>query len=116
MPLMSTTWLGLARRSFMRGMRLWPPERILASEPSLTRRPVASSIVRGAWYSKAPGIMSAPFRLAGDVLWFDKTEDRAETYWGGMRGQTGPGRKKTRRRLGGAGGITRGGESTRRSP
>src|SRR5215831_21383143 len=68
----------------MRGMRLCPPERILASAPSLTRRPVASSIVRGAWYSKTPGIMSAPFRLAGDILWFHTTEDRAETYWRGL--------------------------------
>src|SRR5215831_12176017 len=111
MPLMSTRWPGLARRSFMSGMRLWPPERILASAPSLTRRPVASSIVRGAWYSKGPGIMSAPFRLAGDVLWFDKTEDRAETYWRGLRVSSGVDRmkEKTRRRLGGAGGITRGG-------
>src|SRR5262249_10783728 len=95
----------------MRGMRLCPPERILASAPSLTRRPVASSIVRGAWYSKAPGIMSAPLQVGRrrSLVRHDR-EDRAETYWRGLRVSSGRGhmKQKTRRRLGGAGGITRG--------
>src|SRR5881409_3434346 len=58
MPLMSTTCDGLERRSFISGMRLCPPERILASSPSLASSAVASSREAGAWYSNAAGIMA----------------------------------------------------------
>src|SRR5262245_49135159 len=57
MPLMSTTCAGLMSRSFISGMRLWPPERTLASSPSRARRAVASPTVVGAWYWKAAGII-----------------------------------------------------------
>ena len=47
MPLMSTTCRGLASRSFMSGIRLCPPERILASSPSRASNAVASASVVG---------------------------------------------------------------------
>src|SRR6266481_1796095 len=54
---MSTRWWGAASRSFISGIRLWPPERTLASSPSFARSAVASPSELGAWYSKAPGII-----------------------------------------------------------
>ena len=59
-PLMSITWGGLASRSFMSGMRLWPPESTLASSPSLASNAVASARDVGAWYSNAAGIIGGP--------------------------------------------------------
>src|SRR5439155_3210430 len=59
-PLMSTTCFGVARRSFMSGMRLWPPDSTFASSPSLASSRVASPIDVGAWYSKAAGIIVVP--------------------------------------------------------
>src|ERR1700730_15814531 len=54
---MSTRWWGAASRSFISGIRLWPPDRTLASSPHFARSAVASPSELGAWYSKAPGII-----------------------------------------------------------
>ena len=54
---MSIRCRGEASRSFISGMRLCPPERILASSPSRASSAVASPIELGAWYSNAPGII-----------------------------------------------------------
>src|SRR5207247_2750746 len=63
--LMSMTCLGVARRSFISGIRLWPPDSTLASSPSLASSCVASPIDVGAWYSKAAGIIGGPLGSAG---------------------------------------------------
>src|ERR1700743_2906714 len=54
---MSIKWLGLASRSFIMGIRLWPPLRILASSPCCCSIATASGRVLGRRYSKAGGIM-----------------------------------------------------------
>src|SRR5262249_26824902 len=56
--------LGCARRSFIIGIRLWPPARILASS-SLPRSFSASATLAGAWYSNAAGYMGASPLAAG---------------------------------------------------
>jgi hypothetical protein len=47
-PLMSIRCRGAASRSFISGIRLCPPDRILASSPSLARSSSASPIEVGA--------------------------------------------------------------------
>src|SRR5262245_29733943 len=47
--------LGWASRSFIIGIRLWPPARSLASSLCLPRRASASFTLVGAWYSNAAG-------------------------------------------------------------
>src|SRR5262245_42315093 len=53
----STRCLGWARRSFIIGMRLWPPATIFASSLNWPRSPRASLTLVGAWYSNAAGYM-----------------------------------------------------------
>ena len=57
MRLMSTRWAGAAKRSFIMGMRLWPPASTLPSSPNSSRAARAPSRVSGAWYSNAGGYM-----------------------------------------------------------
>src|SRR5215472_8353210 len=57
MRLMSIKWLGRASRSFIMGIRLWPPLRILASSPCCCSNAMASGTFLGRRYSKAGGIM-----------------------------------------------------------
>src|ERR1051325_3042692 len=52
---MSTRCSGDAKRSFINGMRLWPPARTLASGPWSDSRPNASSSDEGQWYWNAVG-------------------------------------------------------------
>src|SRR5215475_13972147 len=63
MRLMSITYAGRASRSFIIGIRLWPPLNILASSPCRCRRVIASEMVEGRRYSKAGGIMLNLFDL-----------------------------------------------------
>src|SRR5437773_4433741 len=56
---------GWASRSFIIGMRLWPPARILASSFSLPSNPSASLTFFGAWYWNAAGYMAPPLFLLG---------------------------------------------------
>src|SRR5213075_1201852 len=47
---------GEASRSFISGIRLWPPASSLASSPSWPSSVIASSRLDGLWYSNAVGI------------------------------------------------------------
>ncbi len=67
MLLISTRWAGKARRSFIIGMRLWPPARTLASSPSSARVASASSRDAGAEYSNAAGYITPP-RWVGETV------------------------------------------------
>src|SRR5271165_2545222 len=79
---MSISQVGLARRSLIIGIRLWPPLMTLASSPYWVRSAIASGIVRGLEYSNAAGtilgplscftpgspvVNSLPDRLGGDI-------------------------------------------------
>src|SRR6516162_4340541 len=48
-------------RSFIMGMRLWPPLKILASSPYCLRKATASGMVLGRRYSKAGEIIASPY-------------------------------------------------------
>src|SRR5262249_9558056 len=61
--LRSTTTAGRTRRMFIIGTRLWPPARSLASSPCRARRSSASSMLRGAKYSKGAGRTRAGLHL-----------------------------------------------------
>src|SRR5260370_19534719 len=61
MELMSIKKPGRARRSFIMGMRLWPPLKSLASSPCCCNRAMASGMLVGRKYSKAGGIIDPPF-------------------------------------------------------
>src|SRR6516162_11238263 len=54
---------GLARRSFIMGMRLWPPLRIFAPSPCCWSMAIASGIVLGRRYSNDGGIICASPRM-----------------------------------------------------
>src|SRR5262249_2878308 len=54
---MSTMYRGDTSLNFIIGMRLWPPESSLASEPCFWRSERASSRVSGEKYSKLRGII-----------------------------------------------------------
>src|SRR5262245_26582496 len=55
---MSTTTFGRASRSFIAGIRLWPPASTFASSPYRLRSATASSTVDGRVYSKFEGYIS----------------------------------------------------------
>src|SRR5215475_3775727 len=59
MRLMSMMYGGVASLNFIIGIRLCPPDRILASWPNLPSSDTASSSVLGAKYSKLRGIMES---------------------------------------------------------
>jgi hypothetical protein len=56
---MSISHPGRAIRSFIIGIRLWPPLRIFASSPWSWSRETASGIVAGLRYSNTGGIIVA---------------------------------------------------------
>src|SRR5690242_9944966 len=58
MRLMSIKQLGLARRNFIIGMRLWPPLRIFASSPRSDSNETASERLPGLRYSNDAGTMN----------------------------------------------------------
>src|SRR5215510_13301283 len=64
----SMRFLGWARRSFIMGMRLWPPATSLASS-SLPSRPSASFTVEGLWYSNEAGYMTLGSYLPALEAW-----------------------------------------------
>src|SRR5579862_3218269 len=57
---MSTTSCGEAKRSFMSGIRLWPPARTLASSPPSCSMPIAAASERGASYRNRDGYIDPP--------------------------------------------------------
>src|SRR5215471_2775395 len=69
MRLMSMMYGGAASLNFIIGIRLCPPDRILASWPNLASSDTASSSVRGAKYSKLRGIMESS--LGTSLLFFN---------------------------------------------
>src|SRR5262245_51798618 len=56
---MSTITRGLARRSFIAGIRLCPPASTFASSPCRASMATASSMVEGRKYSKLAGYISS---------------------------------------------------------
>src|SRR5436190_20168857 len=67
MRLMSMMTAGLAKRSFIMGMRVIPPERILQSSPYVFASDKASSSEFGAKYSKRGGYMRPPCGTCRDT-------------------------------------------------
>src|SRR5215475_3028317 len=78
MRLMSMMYGGVASLSFIIGIRLCPPDRILASWPNLPSSDTASSSVLGAKYSKLRGIMESSL---GSSLLFFKFSTRHSGRW-----------------------------------
>src|ERR1700739_2987668 len=88
---MSIRWLGRARRSFIMGIRLWPPLRILGSSPCCCRRPTASGSVLGRRYSKAGGIMGPPLSTSN----YCSSEQHKAAFRGGVPYITGSNAKES---------------------
>src|SRR5215475_3128129 len=92
MRLISMMYGGVASLNFIIGIRLCPPDRILASWPNLPSNDTASSSVRGAKYSKLRGIMESS--LGTSLLFFNlstrhsvrRVETQLSIYFRSVRG------------------------------